>query len=337
MGLEEPIAFCTLFGYDANRCLEDAQFNLAQQLRNRLFWIEHLDATLPVGSAVPAWAGGYVEYSLFGLGITLTPVGVPLIQDDHPMTRDPDTSLIPELDFRTSGLMPRVLPMHERQQELTAGRIDVSMPAFLRGGLDIAIQLRGYENWIMDTIDRPQFVHDLMQLIVDRRIAYTEALAEYLCEPVPDVAWLADDWVNIPFITPAMFQDFVLPYYQRLADHYGSVYNFHTCGCTDGVIEDIASIHNMEIFEFSAWTSLDEVLEKVPPHMPLLYSLNSNKHVLLPTLDEIRAHLRAVMQKTRGRKLLIQAGGLQPIHDDHQRDISRLHEFADIAWQVLAE
>ena len=61
MGLEEPIAFCTLFGYDANRCLEDAQFNLAQQLRNRLFWIEHLDATLPVGSAVPAWAGGYVE------------------------------------------------------------------------------------------------------------------------------------------------------------------------------------------------------------------------------------------------------------------------------------
>lgn len=338
MGVEDPIAFCKWMRYDFRRCLIDPEFSLAQQLRNKLFEIEHLDGTLPRNPAIPAWPGGYAEYSLFGIGIDFTSEGVPLLQDDHRIAASPDLSLVPGFDFKTSGQMPRILDYYNRQMELMGdGGVELALPTFLRGGLDIAIQLRGYENWIVDTIERPQFVHDLMQLIVDYRIAYTESLHEYLGKPAPETVGLADDWINIPFITPVMFEDFVLPYCQQIAEHYGGVTNVHTCGCQNGIVKQMASVSGLERFEFSGWTSVDLVVEQVPEDMPLIYSLKPNEHVLQASVQEIGDHLRLSLRKLRGRKVVIQAGGLQPIHEDYGQDIRRLHEFADAAWEALAE
>ena len=337
MSMEEGIAFSKIFGFNFNRCLENPDFNVRQQLRNRLFCMDNLGGSSAFISDIPSYPGYYFEYSFFGIRVGYTAEGVPTLQDDHPVTREPAISLVPKFDFKSSGLLPLIRSSYERQRNVVGNRIKLVFPTFVRGCLDIAIQLRGYENWITDTLERPQFVHDLMQLIVDYRITSTEATYAYLGEPVPESVTLADDWVNIPFITPAMFDDFVLPYYQQLADHYGKITNFHTCGCQNQIIDSLKGIHGLQSFEVSPWTSLDLILEKVPAEMPLTIALHSNKHVLLPSPEEIRAHLYEILTKTVGRKITVLAGGLQPIHEDYNRDISRIREFAAIAHEVFSE
>jgi len=337
MFMEENIAFAKLFGYDFNRCLTDAEFNLAQQLQNRLFCLEHLDGDWEFTPDVQAYPGLYFEYSLFGLEIGHTTEGVPLIQSDHPLTRDPDLSLIPPYSFETSGILPEFKALYEHQRRLAGDRVNVLFPAFVRSGLDIAIQLRGYENWIMDTIERPRFVQNLMQTIVEHRIAYTLDVAEYLGEPMPETVPMADDWVNIPYITPAIFEEFVLPYIQRLAVSHGSGCTFHTCGCQDGIVSLLAGIQGLRVYEASPWTSLDEVVAKIPADMPLSVVLHSNKHVLICNLDDVRSRLVEILTKTNGRDITIIAGGLQPLGEDHGALINRLHDFAAVAREVCCE
>ena len=46
------------------------------------------------------------------------------------------------------------------------------LPAFNRGPMDTAVQRRGWQNLMFDMIDRPAFVHDLMEAITEYRLDY---------------------------------------------------------------------------------------------------------------------------------------------------------------------
>jgi len=116
---------------------------------------------------MPAWLGHYPEYTLLGLSVTFDSQGVPIIQTDHPLTRAPDLSLLQPIDFYTSGWMPRVLRWYDSLQRISAGRLNVTFNmTWWRGCLDLAVQLRGYDNLVNDMIERPGFVHDLMKFLV---------------------------------------------------------------------------------------------------------------------------------------------------------------------------
>ena len=51
----------------------------------------------------------------------------------------------------------------------------MSLPRWDRGPLDLAIQLRGYDNFVGDTMDRPEFVHALMRFLIEERIRWWDA------------------------------------------------------------------------------------------------------------------------------------------------------------------
>jgi hypothetical protein len=94
VGTEDPIIWTILFGFDANRYFSDPLFYAEQTLRQKLWRFENIDDDTRLTLHLPAWLGHYPEYTFVGMEVRFTEKGIPLLQEDHPLTRDPDLRLL---------------------------------------------------------------------------------------------------------------------------------------------------------------------------------------------------------------------------------------------------
>jgi len=335
-GLEEPIASLHIFHYDIDQYFSDPVFYVEQTLRQRLWRWEHFareDAPIPVDLSV--WLGHYTEYPCLGLAVPYNKQGVPCIQTDHPMTRDPDLRWLEPVDFQTSGQMPFYLRFYDEVNKIVAGRLKVAFgTTWGRGCLDIAVQLRGYENWVADTGERPQFVHDLMQFLVEQRCRWWEGYYQYSGAKREPVG-IADDWINIPFISPGMFRDFVLPYYKQIEQFHGGIVSIHSCGDQTPVQKYMLELSTLQHLEISPWTNLKQTLINVPPTKRLGPFLHPND-VLLASPEEMETRLRTIVEACKGREFSIGTSGLTPIWDDIDEFVRRVQCWVEIAERVCA-
>jgi hypothetical protein len=334
VGTEDPIIWTILFGFDANRYFSDPLFYAEQTLRQKLWRFENIDDDTPLTLDLPAWLGHYPEYTFVGLEVRFTEKGIPLLQEDHPLTRDPDLRLLRPVDFETSGWMERARRWYEEITRLVAGRLRVHFITWNRGCLDLAIQLRGFENFLTDTVERPEFVHGLMRYLVEQRYRWLCDRARYLGEEAPKTTWIADDWINIPFISPAMFRDFVLPYYLEIERQHGAIGGIHSCGNQAPVQQYLLQVKTLPYLEVSPWTDLLQTLLNVPPDKTLGISLHPND-VLASSPAEMRAKLQFIADSCRGRRIGVGTSGLTPIFDDPAEFNRRIDTWLGIAREVF--
>jgi hypothetical protein len=334
VGLEDPIAWASLYGFDTNDYYADPYFSMAQQLRQKLFLLENFDDDTCYNTDVSASIGMYFEFTTLGLDLRYEPRGVPLIEEYHPLTREPNVSLIGEVDFRRSGQMPKLLAFYEEMVALSAGRMKVHFPTWWRGPLDLAIQLRGYAQFVLDAREKPQFVHDLMQKITDQRIAWYEGYVAY-CGTRPEGGAIGDDWLNVPFISPALFEEFVLPCYLQLERYHGRIWGIHSCGNQTPLQKSLLKIQTLQGFECSPWTDLEQTVQNLPPDQGIAVSLHNARDVLLSTPEKMAAQLEFIRDTCAGRNFSVHAGGLQKLHEDYQEDLNQIQVFLAVAQKVF--
>ena len=103
--------------------------------------------------------------------------------------------------------------------------------------------LRGMQNLLMDMLDHPKFVHELLEAIADYNIAQVhEALHHDI-----DAVYFGDDWGQQRGLQmgPRLWRQFIFPVLARM---YGVVrdagkYVFiHSCGDVDELFDDLISI-----------------------------------------------------------------------------------------------
>jgi len=100
--------------------------------------------------------------------------------------------------------------------------------------------LRGMQNLLMDFIENPQFVHDLLTTITDWNITHVKKALEYDIDGV----YFGDDWGQQHGLQmgPALWHEFIYPQVKRM---YGTVraagkYQFiHSCGDVDELFDDL--------------------------------------------------------------------------------------------------
>ena len=183
------------------------------------------DGGLP-GLDVASSVGMYFDLTLFGQEVRHNRQGVPEFRP-HPLASRPDMSSLPaEVDFHTSGDMPRMIRYHQGMRDAArrgyGGAVSVGMRDFLRGPLDAYVQLRSYEGFVEDTIERPALARKRMSYFVSERARWVAQRRQFLGQGVCESTEVHDDWVNVPFISPAMFRTFVLPAYKELQQSAGS-------------------------------------------------------------------------------------------------------------------
>jgi len=338
----ENIGWPELFGYDMNRFYADPPFAFETDLRQRIFWLDNsLDDDLP-GFWVGATVGMYFDITLFGQAVSHTRIGVPEF-GHHPIADQPDLSLIPPVDFRTSGMMPVLLRRYEAMRQISETRygnkFGIGFPEFGRGPLDVLVQLRGYANFAADTVERPQFVHDFLARIVSERVRWNRERRRYLglAEPAEPTTRIDDDWVNVPFISPAIFRDFVLPAYRQIAASEGKVVGFHTCGNLVPVVQDLLGVFpGIQTLDVSAWNDFEKLDVMLDPKIGFWLGLK-NTFVLAGTPAQHRELLGRVTRVSQRRKVGICAQAIVRLHDTYEENLSRLNAFIRLARGVFAE
>lgn len=164
------------------------------------------------------WDVYNIEAEALGQKTVYPPDGIPDVDRTQPLIDSPaslDKIQIP--DPYTSGRMPWVHSINKAYIEL------IGRPAriFFCAPFSLAVNIRGYENLIMDILYNPEFAHRLFETLCDKIIApYVQAMRDEIARPTA-LADGNDAWASPPMITLDIMENFVVRYAERLREAVG--------------------------------------------------------------------------------------------------------------------
>jgi uroporphyrinogen decarboxylase len=173
-------------------------------------------------------------------------------------------------DPTKDGRMPGYL---EAVAETNKAITDSIVSAVIAGPWTIAIGLRGAEPLIWDTIEDPNFVHELMQFCVQASVSFGDAIV-----PLGVGLGYSEAPASCSLISPDIYRMFVLPYHKQVVEHYKEQkvgVGLHICGYTEPILEDMVStgVTNVSI---DAPTDLKKAVEAARGKAVLIGNLNTS-------------------------------------------------------------
>lgn len=164
------------------------------------------------------WDVYNIEAEAMGQKIIYPPGGIPDVDRTRPLIDSPaclDKIRIP--DPYKSGRMPWVHKVNKKFIELTGRPARV----YFCAPFSLAVNVRGYENLIMDIETNPAFAHRLFEFLCDKVIApFIQAMRSEIGQP-DALADGSDAWASPPLITLKMMEEFVVRYADRLRQLVG--------------------------------------------------------------------------------------------------------------------
>ncbi len=291
------------------------------QLRQKLFRHYHLpddEVLLPTIWLDPVRPAGGPD-RLWGVPLehvdTHDPKGAyafqPAVRDEADLARlrypayEIDADKTDELVTRVRELMDDRLPVKLSANELSA------VP-----GEDL-VKFLGWENYLFYFIEKPAFVHRLMDFLTEGFLAYqqdreakggveaedTWKFRTHYEELGPDEppdrlrsCWLYVAAQSTGTISPAMYAEFVQPYNERLVGLYGEwrIY-YHGCEDLTPKLDIIAKLPGLRRFDVSAWTDLAACVRKFERRVVLEVQVHPGKTILEEDPAEWRRELRRLV------------------------------------------
>ena len=159
--------------------------------------------------------------------------------------------------------------------------------------------LRGIENLLMDFIDSPDFVHELLTKIADYNIAQVRKACTYDI----DAVYFGDDWgQQIGLIMgPRLWKRFIFPQLQRMyavvREEYGKYQFIHSCGQVHSLFDDLISI-GLQCFNpfqpevMDIWTLLPKYRKSLTFHG----GLSTQKTLPYGTVEDVREESRRLLE-----------------------------------------
>lgn len=118
----------------------------------------------------------------------------------------------------------------------------------MQGGcvFELAWQLRGMEQLMIDFVEEPELAHALLKKICDFDCAYIEKMLTVAGDKI-DMVYGYDDIGGQKglLMSPAMIEEFVLPYHTRInkvIKKFGKKHMFHSCGAIFSMIGKIFDV-----------------------------------------------------------------------------------------------
>jgi uroporphyrinogen decarboxylase len=191
--------------------------------------------------------------------------------------------------------------------------------------------LYGIENLIMASIEDPQWVHDLLNILKERKKVYIASLkgARY------DLLELGGGDASTTVISPDIFNQFVAPYDAELieaAHQAGQRIVYHTCGGMMPILEDIAAMgpDAMETFTPPAMggdVHLKEAKRRIGDKVCMIGGLDQFHYFKGCSPQETRDEVRRCFEEAG------EGGGFILSPSDHffEADLELLKAFADEA------
>ena len=157
--------------------------------------------------------------------------------------------------------------------------------------------LRGMENLLLDFIDHPAFVHDLLGVIADYNIAQVKKALTFDI----DAVYFGDDWGQQHGLQmgPALWREFIHPELKRMyhAVRAAGKYVFiHSCGDVDELLDDLVEL-GVSCFNPCQPEVMDvpALIQRYRGRLTFHGGLSTQRTLPYGTPDDVRKEVRALI------------------------------------------
>ena len=120
---------------------------------------------------------------------------------------------------------------------LMAAKLPTAVGAVVTGPWTVAMLMRGPEALLLDTVDDPQFVRDLLRFTTD----YIRQFSELVVATKVGLSF-AEPTASCSLISPDNYTEFIKPFHQELIQHFKRQRvncTVHMCGMTHPLYRDL--------------------------------------------------------------------------------------------------
>lgn len=245
----------------------------------------------------------------------------------------------------------------EKILEITDGRlpVKVKLPTLGTSPFEYLVRFRGMEEVLYDFYDNPDLIHQLMEFFTDCILRdYRDIERRYGLDP--ESTWdfrihhdrpadpsspfsLQNCWAYISaqsagVISPAMFEEFLQPYHERIAAVFGKVY-YHGCENLTQKAGIISRLPHLRRFHISPWSDLEAILDELGSAFVYETHVHPGSHLFVFSDDEIRKDVRRIALSCAERNVAadINLSDIETVLGDRKK----LIRWSRIAQEAVAE
>ena len=259
---------------------------------------------------VQAISDPYREACDFGAQIVFPDDGLPMCVEPL-LKSEGDLAKLRRPDPRTGPRMSYRLRAVEAFRSAVGGEIPIM--GWVEGALAEAADLRGVQTLLTDLIQRPAWVHDLLEHCAD--VAVDFALAQI--EAGADIIGLGDAVASQ--ISPRMYEEFALPFEQRIFDavrRAGAIARLHICGDITHLLP-LVSVARPHIVDLDWMVRIPDAVSILPADILVCGNIDPVAVVLEGTPERVYEGTLQCLQQGQGR-LIAGAGCEIPDGTPHE-------------------
>jgi uroporphyrinogen decarboxylase len=193
-----------------------------------------------------------------------------LQEDDAPIPSRKDVLLQEKKDLDKVEVKPASWYMENGCTDPVAKLVkEIGQGAFIAGQaasqtMNALAGWRGGEQAMLDIMDDPAFVHAVMERATDISIEVGKALISAGVDGI----YIGDAWASASIISPAIYEEFCLPYHRKASETFqslGAKVYLHICGNSQPMLHLMAQtgVDAIEPLDVDGGVKLEEVRAKV--------------------------------------------------------------------------
>jgi len=244
------------------------------------------------------------EAEALGAAVDQPPDAAPVLTE-HLLASRPNLDRLRECDPTRGGRMP--LFFEAVQCVMRAIGSEAFVLATLRGPLLAASQLRGVEQLLMDMLDEPEAVAEILDFTADVALRLGKALRTTGAHGL----LLGEATCSPNFISPELYRKLVLPRHRRLvadlkAAGWAAV-GLHICGNTLPILEDVLST-GVDFMDIDYQVPADQALALARGRIVLRGNLDPSSVFRFGTPRQVRSATAALRDATRNARWILSSG-----------------------------
>ncbi|MCD6302891.1 MAG: hypothetical protein J7M15_05130, partial [Anaerolineae bacterium] len=149
------------------------------------------------------------------------------------------------------------------------------------------------------------------------------------------LAHIGNDEVMVPYVSPKLYERFILPWEIKLSEFHGGLSCWHSCGTTTPLLELIRRIPNVHQFYTGPWTDVGRVVEVFGEDTPLMIAVNTVDDVMAATPEAMAAKVRSLAERAESAALQIR-GGAMNASDRVDHAVEQMIRWCHVARETLA-
>jgi hypothetical protein len=341
-----------VLGYNMIDYFHDMEVRLSAQLQSKIFSFENFadDTIIKAEVGYDYGGAGTLPNTMFGVLPVFDSEKDPFCSLEPVISEPSDLRKLTIPNFFETDPMPLI---HEKYRELCAlvdGRLGVTFPGWSRSPWSVATFLRGFTQLYMDVVERPDFVRELLDFIVECRISWEKQRCDFLnieamaldnentwysnCyvdyRPVHVSDYYSDE-VDGSMLSPEMYAGVVFPAELKLARFYGQVRYYHSCGNLTPLLPTLLELPGIQMLHVSSWTDLSEAYRQADPSIVVQKVVHPQDDVMDADEHRIRTQICDIMSIVPDRRLLICADAI------YEGEMSKVQRWLKIAKKVVHE